>query len=154
MDGLIGHCERHLTGRHERSRGAGLHALAATNTGRSAHGVIHVEDDFGVLAAECESDDVVDLLIAAGPHATGALDAGVEVYRDRRMREVRGHRGARGKARLAHLELDRPFVDFVVPRVLLLGHVGLQQLDHHLLRLAHPLAVGRHLHTVDRHAAA
>ncbi len=146
MDGLVGHGERHVAGRHERAGRTGLHALAAADAGRRTHGIVHVEHDLGVLAAEREADDVVDLLVAAGPYATSALDARVEVDCNRRMREIRRHRGARGEARLAHLELDRPLIDLVVPRVLLLRHVGLQKFDHQLLRLAHPLAVGRHLH--------
>ena len=133
---LSGTVKRNLAGRHQRARGTGLHALAAAHAGRIAHGVVHVEDDLGVLAAKSEADDIVHLLVPTGAQASGALDARVEIDRDRGMRKVGCHRRARREARLAHLELGRPFIHFVVPRVFLFRHIGLQEFDDHLLGLA------------------
>ncbi len=73
---------------------------------------------FACVAAEGQADDVVDLLVAAGAHAARALDAGVEVDGDRRVREVGRDRRARREARLADAELRGPLVELVVARVL------------------------------------
>jgi hypothetical protein len=51
-------------------------------------GVVHVEDDLRVRAAKGQADHVVDLLVAAGAQAAGALDAGVQVDGDGRVRQV------------------------------------------------------------------
>src|SRR4029078_6043121 len=86
---LIHDLEPGLARRHERARGAGLHALAAGDAGRSAHRVVLVEHDLRVLAAERVADDVVHLLFAAGTQAARALDAGIQVHRDGGVGNVR-----------------------------------------------------------------
>src|SRR5262249_60680950 len=85
-----------------RARGAGLHAFAAGDAGRLAHGVVEVEYDFFAIAAAGHADHVVDLHLAAGADAEIALDAGVEIDRHRRMAAVGGERGAAGEAAPSH----------------------------------------------------
>ena len=154
FDGLIGHGHRHFARRHQSPGRAGLHALAAADAGGGTHGIVHVEHDLGVLAAEGEADHVVDLLVAAGAQAARALDAGVEIDGDTGVREIGGDTGPRREARLADVQARRPIIDLVMACVFLLRHVRLQQLDHHLLCLARARAVGRHLHAGLRRAAA
>ena len=62
------------------ARRAGLHALAAANAARLPHRVVEVEHDLGLGAAKGIADHVVHLLLATGPHAACALDAGRQVY--------------------------------------------------------------------------
>ena len=154
LDLPVGHAQCRVARGHQRAGRAGLHTFAAGHAGRRAHRVVHVENDLRVLAAEGQADDVVDLLVAAGAQAARALDAGVEVDGDGRVRQVLRRLRARSEARLVHAELGRPLVDLVVARVVALGHVGLQQLEHQLLRLDGALAVGRDLHALARMAAA
>ncbi len=154
FDLLVGHGERGVARRHQRAGRAGLHAFAAGDAGRCAHRIVHVEDDLRVLAAEGQADDVVDLLVAAGAQAACALDAGVEVDRDRGVRHVLRRLRARGEARLADAEFFGPLVELVVARVVALGHVGQQQFEHHLLRALHALAGRRDLHAGAGAAAA
>jgi hypothetical protein len=59
----------HQAGRHQRAGGAGLHALAATDAGALAHGIVEIEHDLRMRPAPGQADDVVDLHLAAGPHA-------------------------------------------------------------------------------------
>ncbi len=66
-----------------------MHALAAGDAGGIAHGIVEVEHDLGMLAAVRVADDVVHLLLAAGAQAARALDAGIQVDRDRRVGEIR-----------------------------------------------------------------
>src|ERR1700687_774434 len=75
-------------GRRERSGGACLHAFTARHTGRFPHRVVKIEHDLGGGAAERVADHVIDLLLAAGAHATRALDAGVQVYPHRGVRDI------------------------------------------------------------------
>ena len=147
FDRFVRHGQRDFARRHQRTRGTGLHALAASHAGGGAHGIVHVENDLGVLAARGQADHIVHLFITAGAHAACTLDTGIEVDRHRRVRQVRLHRGTRRETRLADLQFGRPLVDLVVARVFPLRHVGLQQLNDHLLRLAHAFVVGGHLHT-------
>src|SRR5207302_6035809 len=91
--------------RHQRAGRAGLHALAAGDAGRLAHRVVEVEHDLRVIAAAGVADDVVHLHLAAGAHAARALDAGVEIDRDRRVRDVGLRLLAPGEARPADAEL-------------------------------------------------
>ena len=82
-----------------------------------AHGVVEVEHDRAVRAAQRVADDVVDLLLAAGAHAAVALDAGVEVDRHGRMRQVgRGLLAAQGLERRAHrhAQARRPVAQFAM----------------------------------------
>ena len=74
--GLLG---VHHRGRHQRAGRAGLHALAAGHAGALAHRVGEIEDRIGIMAAPAHPDHVVDLDLAARPHAQPALDAGVEI---------------------------------------------------------------------------
>src|SRR6185295_2088363 len=76
--------------RHQRTGRARLDALAAGDARGVAHRVVEVEDDLRPGAAEGVADDVVHLLLAARAHATAALDAGVEMNRNRRMGQVLG----------------------------------------------------------------
>ena len=154
LDLLVGHLQCHLARRHQRAGGAGLHALAAGHAGGLAHRVAHVEHDLLVSATEGQADHVVDLLVAAGTLAAGALDAGIEVDRDGGVREIGSGLRARLEARLAHVEPLRPFVELAVAGVGLLGHVGKQQLEHHLLRGHGTLARAAHLHARCGRAAA
>ncbi len=73
---------------HQRARRAGLHALAAGDAGGFSHRIVEVEHDLGVMVAIGHADDVVDLHLAAGPHAQAALDAGVEIDAHGRMAGV------------------------------------------------------------------
>src|SRR5690606_4969429 len=59
---------------HQGAGGAGLHAFAAGDAGALAHRVLQVEHDAAVGAATGIADHVVDLRLATGPHAAGALD--------------------------------------------------------------------------------
>jgi hypothetical protein len=71
-----------------------------------AHRVVHVEHGAAPPSPrKAEADHVVDLLVAAGAHAARALDAGVEVDRDRRVRQVGSDLAARREARLADAQL-------------------------------------------------
>ena len=151
---LVGYGERNVASRHQRTGRARLDAFAAGHAGRCAHRVVHVEHDLHVVAAKCQADDIVDLLVATGAHTAGALDACVEMDGDGRVRQVFGNLLACFEAWLADGQLARPLVDFVVARVARLRHVGQQQLEHHLLRLQGALAVGRHLHAGCRCPAA
>src|SRR6266850_5805785 len=146
--------QTHLARGHQRAGRAGLHAFAAGNAGRLAHRVVEVEHRHRAVAAVGVADDVVHLHLAAGAHAARALDAGVEVDRDRRMRDVGLGLFSRGKARLAYAEALGPAQHLVRERVLLFRHVGEQQLEHHLLRRERTRRVGRHLHPGAREAAA
>src|SRR6185312_6653401 len=136
FDTLVGYRERRFARRHQRTGRTRLHTLAAGDARRGAHRVIHVEHDLGVLAAEGETDHIVDLLVAAGAQAAGALDARIEIHCDRRVAQVGRDLRPRRETGLADTQTGGPVIDLVVARVVLLGHVGLQQLDHHFLRLA------------------
>src|SRR5690606_22822210 len=108
VDFLVHLHEADVARGHERAGRAGLYAFAAGDAGRGAHGVVQVKDDLGMLAAVGVADHVVDLLFTAGAHAARALDAGVEVDRHRRMRQVGPRLLARGETRFAHAEFLGP----------------------------------------------
>ncbi len=154
IDRLVGYRQGDFASRRERTRRAGLHAFAAAHASRRSHGIVHVEYNFGVLAAGREADNVVNLFVATRSQTARALNAGIEVDCNGRVSEIRRNSRSRRKARLAHFKARGPIVDFVVAGVVLLRHVRLQQLDDHLLRLADALTVRRHLHAVGRHATA
>ena len=88
--GAVGRREIRFLRRRERAGGTRLHAFAARDARRLAHRIVQVEHDLRVRAAQRETDDVVDLLLAARAHAARALDAGVEIDRHRRVRNIRG----------------------------------------------------------------
>jgi hypothetical protein len=143
-----------LRGR-QRARGACLHAFTACDARRLAHRVIEVEHDLRVMAAVRVADHVVHLLFAAGAYTARALDAGVEIHRHRRMREVRVPLQTRRESRCAHAQLLGPVQQFVGARFVIHGRrIGLQQFQHHLLRVLHTPAVGDDFHPVLWVAAA
>jgi hypothetical protein len=81
------------------------------------HGVVEVEDDLAVGAAQRVADHVVDLLFAAGAHAAVALDAGVQVHRHGGVAQVgRGLLAAQGfqRGRTAPRPGGRPFAQLAV----------------------------------------
>src|SRR4030095_3547315 len=80
----------HITRRHQRPRGAGLHAFAAGDAGGFPHRVVDIEHDLRVLAAERVADHVVHLLLAAGAETPGALDARIEIDCYAVVREIGG----------------------------------------------------------------
>ena len=124
---LVRFHQTHVPGRHQGAGRTGLHAFAAGHTGALTHQVTHVEYDFGVLAAQGVTDNVVHLLFPAGAHATGALDTGIQVDRDRGVRQVRSDRLARLEAGREYVQLRSPVVQFrvqAVGRCALLRHVG------------------------------
>jgi len=84
----IGLGQGHVTRGHQGAGRTGLHAFAASHTGRVAHGIVHVKDNLGVVAAHGQADHVVDLLFTAGAQAARALDAGIQVDGNARMGEV------------------------------------------------------------------
>ena len=98
VDRLLGTTLRDLARGHQRAGRTRLDAFAAGHAGRVAHRVVEVEHDLRVTAAKGVADDVVDLFLAAGAHAAAALDAGVEVDRNRGMRDVLRPAGA-GRAK-------------------------------------------------------
>jgi hypothetical protein len=115
IDLLVGHRQRRAAPRNQRAGRAGLHTLAAGHAGGRTHRVVHVEDDLRVRAAKGQADDVVDLFVTAGAQAAGALDAGVQVDGDRRVRQsgtacvrcFKTRRGLRRPACSAHWSVRR-----------------------------------------------
>ena len=115
IDRAVGACARNgrrassIVAGMQRAGRTGLDAFAAGNAGAVAHRVVEVEHDLVVGAAAGHADHVVDLHLAAGPHAQSAFDAGVEMDRHRRMAAVgRGLMRARGKAALRRRRPGRP----------------------------------------------
>jgi hypothetical protein len=154
VDLLVDLLQTRLARRHQRAGGTGLHALAAGDAGRLAHRVVEIEDRHRAVAAVGVADDVVHLNLAASAHAASALDAGVEVDRDRGMGNVRFGLFSCWKSRTSNPELLGPEGHLVLPRVALLRHVGKQELQHHLLRSERARRVGSHLHARGGIAAA
>ena len=145
-DGAVGRREIRFLRRSERAGGTRLHAFAARDARRLAHRVVQVEDDLRVRAAQRETDHVVDLFLAARAHAARALDAGVEVDRHRRMRNVRRRLRARREPRTANAQRLLPVIELGVGAIELLRNVGREQFDDHLLRMHGARAVARDLH--------
>ena len=147
VDALAGRIEQALL--HQRAGRAHLHALAAGDAGRLPHALVEVEHHLGAVPAEGHADHVVGLHLAAGAHAQPAVDAGVEIDGDGRMRRV-GRRAmipreAAGR-RDAHGIDPAPELGSRIVARLAPGLVGHQQLEHHLARLLGPLARRLHLH--------
>ena len=119
---------------HQRAGRTGLHALAAADTGRSAHLVIEIKDDFRLGTAAGKADHVIDLHLAAGANAQIALDTGIHVDGNGRVAAVRlGGLFCRKTRRLHTLRLG------IVPkfgvRIMRGGArrlVGDQKFHHHL----------------------
>ena len=152
----------------ERPRRAGLHALTAGHTTALAHGIGHVKHDARVGTTPLHANHLVDLLLAAGPHAAVALNAGIQVHRHRRVGQVLPIRWRRSRARQrlqggthVHVQAGGPVAEFAVrlagivfnPAVALRWHVGQQHLQHHFLALLRPGAVGLHHHAFGGQAA-
>src|SRR5438045_8667233 len=138
--------------RHQGARRAGLHAFAASDTGRAAHRFVEIEHDLLAVTAPGHADDVIDLHLAAGAHAQIAVDAGVELHRHRWMAAV-------GRWRQAARETARANLDRIGPlpeprlRVMCRGALGLvadPQFEHELARRLGALARGMHLHARSR----
>src|SRR5207249_769991 len=120
VDCGIGGDEPRASCGHERAGRAGLYAFAAGHARALPHRVAQVEHDLGMMAAERIADDVVDLHFAAGAHAARALDAGVEINRNGRVRQVRPWRQTRCKTGLADLHTVNPIVQLGIGRIDLL----------------------------------
>src|SRR5688572_26973182 len=154
VDGLVGLLQADAARRHQRAGRAGLHALAAGDAGRLAHRVVEVEYRHRAVAAVGVADDVVHLHFPAGAHAARALDAGVQVDGNGGVRQIRLYRSSFFETRFADPDALRPVLQLVVERVLLVGHVGEQQLQHQLLRGERARRVGRDFHAGGGIAAA
>ena len=105
------------------------------------------------MAAKGIADHIIDLLLAAGPHTAGALDAGVEIDGDGRMRQIGRHGLALFKAGFINLEPIGPVIQLrarAIGRLALRGHIGQQQFDHHLLRAQRPFIIAFNLHPGGR----
>ena len=85
---FVHHLGAHLRLRHERARGAGLHAFAAGHAAAVAHGVMQVKHNFAMRAAHGVADHVVDLLFAASTDAAVALNASIQINGHRGMRVI------------------------------------------------------------------
>ena len=75
-------------GFHEGAGRTNLHAFAAGHTGRLAHRRIEIEHDLRLMTAVGQADDFVGLHLAAGADAQIALDAGVQIDGDGRVRGI------------------------------------------------------------------
>ena len=107
-----------------------------------------------MLASKGQADHVVDLLVPAGAQAAGALNTGVQIDRNGRVRHILRHLMTCFKTWLTDADLSRPLVHLVVAGVGFFRHVRQQQLKHHLLRCHGPLAVGLDLHAGGGRPAA
>ena len=139
--------------RHQRPRGAGLHALAAGHAGALPHGVVEIEHRAALGGAVGHADHVVDLHLAAGAHAQVALDAGVHVDAHRGvagvgvpMRLVRARHG--GEAALGDAGALGPAPEGRggVVRPLPLRLVGDEQFHHQGAGLPRPFGLRVHAH--------
>src|SRR5262249_36436998 len=142
--------------RHQRPGRTGLHAFAAGDAGRSAHRVVEIEHDLGVVTTPGHADDVVDLHLAAGADAEVAVNAGIEVDRHGGMAAV-GRRApvAREPSALDVLPLDDPPERGIgIVRKLLAGLIGEQELGHHAASGLGAVGLRLHLHAGRRHADA
>ena len=132
---IIGHARSRSAQKlgHQRAGRAGLHALAAAHAGGGAERVVQIEDDLRGIAPPRVADHVIDLLLPASTRAAAALDAGIEIDRDRRMAHIRYRLLARCKAWRTHPHPRSPLIQFRVFTMRRLGHVRQQQLEHHFL---------------------
>ena len=153
-DRLVDRRQIRVLRRRQRAGRAGLHAFAAGDARRFAHRIVHVEDDRRMRAAKRVADHVVHLLLAAGAHAARALDAGVEIDRHRRMRQIGRRLRTSWKARRADAEHIAPVIELGIDLVHTLGHVGGEKLQHHLLGMTRAFACTLNVHAGRRSAAA
>ena len=131
---------------HQRPGRACLHALAAGDACARAHRVVEVEDDLRADPPPGHADDVVDLHLAAGPHAEVAVDAGVEVDPHRGMAGIGGDGGTARQPALGDIHALGPPPE---PRIVLVRDVarrlvGDQHLHHHSTGGRRPLGGGMH----------
>ena len=128
-------------GRHQGAGRAGLHALAAGDAGAGAHRIVHVEHDLRAVAALGHADHIVHLDFAAGPNAQGAVYAGVQMHRHRRVAYVR--RRGRARRQAAFLQAGPvgplPEAAFGIVRLRLCRLVRQQHLENHRARRFCPL---------------
>ena len=138
--------------RHQCAGRAGLHALSAGDAGRRTHGVAHVEDDRRVRTASGHADHVVHLNLAAGADAQGAVDAGVQVDRHRRVAVVRRGRGTPREAAIRDAQRIGPPPESGrrVVRVRSRRLVGDEQFHDHAPGVRGALAGRSHDHAVGR----
>ena len=141
---------------HQRAGRTRLHALPTGDAGARAHRVVEVEDDPGADAPVGHADDVVDLHLAACPHAEVAVDAGVEVDPHRGMARIGSDGGAARQPALGDVQALGPLPQ---PRVVLVRDlarrlVGNEHLHHHAARGFRPLGGGVHHQARRRPALA
>ncbi len=72
-------------GRHQRACRAGLNAFTAGNAGGMPHRVIHIKDDFGIMATPSHADHIIDLDLTACPDTEIAVNAGIQIDPHRHM---------------------------------------------------------------------
>ena len=72
----------------QRARWAGLHTFTAANAGALPHGIIKIKDNLRAHSAAGHADHVIDLHIAAGTDAEITVDAGIQIDRHGRMRQI------------------------------------------------------------------
>src|SRR5439155_5982028 len=149
-DFLVRYGQRDVARRHQCAGRTCLYAFAATDTGGGAHRVVHIEYDFCLVTAESQADHIIDLLVATGAHATGTLNARIEVDRDGGMRRILLDLFARFETGFSDGKLAGPLIDFIVTRVVGFRHVGQQEFQHHFLRCNGALAVRDDFHSGSR----
>ena len=106
--------QSYLFGWHERPGGTGLDTFTAADAGATAHGVVHIKDDLGLAAAQGVADDIVHLLFTTGTLTASALNTGVEIHGNGRVRPVRFRLLPRREARCADFQRARPGRQFRV----------------------------------------
>ena len=131
-----------------------MDTLSATDARAVSHGVFEVEDNGRAVSAVGETDNIVALLFAAGADTSSALDAGIEVDGDGRVREVGGQRRAMRQAiAFGDAELFGPAEKFGVAVQEGRTCIGHQHLQHQALRVSRPLAGAFDFHALLRLAA-
>lgn len=93
-----------------------------------------------------QANHVVHLGLPAGAQAACALNAGVEVDGDGRVRVIGLWLLTRRKARRADIEFFRPAGEFIIQGIGLLWHITQQQFEHQLLRFTRTGIVCVHHH--------
>ncbi len=107
----------HIIGRHQSPCRTGFHTLATGDTGAFAHGVIQVKYDFSMMTAHRQANNIVILFIAAGPHTACALNTGIHIDRNRRVRQIGLWILTRFETRGADVQFSGPVVEFGVQGV-------------------------------------
>jgi len=83
---------------HQSAGRTGLDAFTAPDTGAVAHRVVEIEHHLATMAAIGHANDIVHLNLSTGPDAERAVDAGIEIDRNRGVRIVCRNRFAGGIA--------------------------------------------------------